>query len=370
MKKSTNHQMDTNLKNLLVQGVEQGIFPGGGAAVSWRRGDERKTGSAFAGIKDIRYPDEPVNEDTFFDLASLSKALSTTLILYSLIEEKKMGIDDTLQDLLNRDIPKDKQGITVRHLLSHSSGLISYKPYFKGFATQRIQGNIDVLLKCILAEPLEYEPEIDCQYSDLGFILLGHIVEHLTGKALNINFEERITAPLGLEKDIFYLPGTGTVFEKKQFAATENCPWRGRVMQAEVHDEHCWLMDGVSGHAGLFGKVGGVLRLCEEILDQWQGRGKTYSWTGMLAQGLLRQYDNQTWSLGFESPSAQGSSGGKYLSSRSVGHLGYTGTSFWIDPDKQLVMVLLTNRVHPTRENTKIRQFRPLFHNKVIEGLE
>lgn len=364
--------MDTNLKNLLVQGVEQGVFPGGAAAVSWGSGSERKTGSAFAGIKDIRYPNEQVKEDTFFDLASLSKALSTTLILYSLIEEKRIGLEDTLQDLLNLDIPKDKQGITVRHLLSHSSGLTSYKPYFKSFAADIIQGNRNVLLQSIMAEPLEYETEIKCQYSDLGFILLGYIVEYLTGKALDKNFEERVTAPMGLEKDIFYLPGMGTMVEKKQFAATEDCSWRGRIMRAEVHDEHCWLMDGVAGHAGLFGKVRGVLRLCEEILDQWQGRGKPCSWTGMLAQGLLRQYDNQTWRLGFDGPSVQGSSGGKYFSSRSVGHLGYTGTSFWIDPDKQLVMVLLNNRVHPTRENTKIRQFRPLFHNKifkVIEGL-
>ena len=361
--------MDTNLRKLLVQGVEQGVFPGGAAAVSWGSGGERKRGSAFAGIKDIRYPDETIKEDTFFDLASLSKALSTTLILYSLIEEKRIGLEDTLQDLLNLDIPKDKQGITVRHLLSHSSGLISYKPFFKSFSAERIQGNRDVLLQCILAEPLEYEKKIECQYSDLGFILLGHIIENVTGKELDLNFEERVTAPLGLEKNIFYLRGTGIGVEKKQFAATEDCPWRGRIMQAEVHDEHCWLMDGVSGHAGLFGQAGGVLSLCEEILDQWQGKGKPCSWTGMLVQGLLRQYDNQTWSLGFEGPSVQGSSGGKYLSSKSVGHLGYAGTSFWIDPDKQLVMVLLTNRVHPTRENTKIRKFRPYFHNKVIEGL-
>jgi len=359
--------MDTNLKNLLVQGVEKGVFPGGAAAVSWGSGAERKMARAFAGIKDIRYPNEPVKEDTFFDLASLSKALSTTLIVYSLIEEKKMGIDDTLQNLFNRDIPKDKQGITVRHLLSHSSGLISYKSYFKSLAPERSRRNRDVLLQYILAEPLEYKPETDCQYSDLGFILLGYIVENLTGKALDINFEERVTAPFGLEKDIFYLPGTGTVADINKFAATEDCPWRGRVMRAEVHDEHCWLMDGVSGHAGLFGRVEAVLSLCEQILDQWQGRGKSCSWTGMLEQGLQKQYSNQTWCLGFDSPSVQVSSGGKYISSRSVGHLGYAGTSFWIDPDKQLVMVLLTNRIHPSRKKTKIRQFRPYFHNKVIE---
>ena len=369
MKRSTDHQMDTRLVDLLAEGVKKAVFPGGAAAVSWGFGSGRKRSFAVAGIKDNRYPNEPVQRDTFFDLASLSKALSTTLILYSLIEEKKIRLDDTLQTILDRDLPGDKQDITVRQLLSHSSGLISYKPYFKQFAPEIIKVNKKVLLRCILAEPLEYEPETDCRYSDPGFILLGHIVKRLTGKALNINFTDRISIPLGLENDIFYMPIAGSTVDQKQFAATEDCPWRGRVMRAEVHDEHCWLMNGVSGHAGLFGRVGGVLTLCETILDQWQGRGEPYCWSGMLAEGLQKQYTNQTWCLGFDSPSRQGSSGGKYLSSQSVGHLGYAGTSFWIDPEKDLIMVLLTNRVHPTRENTKIRQFRPYFHNQIIEGL-
>jgi len=361
--------MDINLRNLLVQGLEEGTFPGGAAAVSWGSGAERKRYTAFAGIKDIRYSDEEVTEETLFDLASLSKALSTTLILYSLIDEKKIGLNDSLQYLLNCDTGKDKQDITVRQLLSHSSGILSYKPYFKSMAAEITQGNRDVLLERILADPLKYEPGSECRYSDPGFIMLGHIIEKVTGRGLAENFVDRVTAPLNLENEIFYVPITGSTVNKQLFASTDDCPWRGKVMRAEVEDEHCWLMNGVSGHAGLFGKAGGVLKLCEEILDQWQGRGEACSWTGMLGRGLLRQYDNQTWCMGFDSPSVHGSSGGKYLSSQSVGHLGYAGTSFWIDPDRQLIMVLLTNRVHPTRENIKIRQFRPYFHNKVIEEI-
>ncbi|MEA2115421.1 MAG: serine hydrolase domain-containing protein [Thermodesulfobacteriota bacterium] len=359
--------MDKSLIDLLAQGVKKKIFPGAAAAVSWGSGSNRKRSIAVAGIKDNRYPDELIAKDTFFDLASLSKALSTTLIVYSLIEEKKLSLDDNLHSLFDREITKDKQPITVRQLLSHSSGLISYKPYFQRFAAEIKKENRELLLKQILLDQLEYEPETDCQYSDPGFILLGHLVEILTGNALDINFNERITIPLGLSKNIFYLPIAKSTVHSKMFAATEECPWRGRVIRAEVHDEHCWLMNGVCGHAGLFGNVEGVLSLCETILDQWQGRGKPCSWSGMLKQGLQKQYSNMSWCLGFDSPSEQGSSAGNYISAKSVGHLGYAGTSFWIDPEKEMVMVLLTNRVHPTRDNIKIRKFRPYFHDRIIK---
>ena len=370
MEKSKDHQMVNSLTGLLAQGVTKGAFPGAAAAVSWGSGSGRRRSIAVAGIKDKRYPDELIKKDIFFDLASLSKALSTTLVLYSLVDEKKLILEDTLQTIFNREITKDKQLITVRQLLSHSSGLVSYKPYFQSFAPEIKKENKELLLKRILIDKLEYEPETDCRYSDPGFILLGHIVELLTGNDLQINFKERITNPLGLSKDIFYLPiTTGNTVNAKMYAATEGCPWRGRIMRAEVHDENCWIMNGVCGHAGLFGNIKGVLSLCEKILDQWKGKGKLCSWGGMLKQGLQKQYSNKTWCLGFDSPSEQGSSGGNYISAKSVGHLGYAGTSFWIDPEKELVMVLLTNRVHPNRNNTKIKQFRPYFHDLIIKEL-
>jgi len=362
--------MDTCVANLLNEGVKKGVFPGAAVALSWGCGSVRTEIFSVAGSKDSRYPDDLISLHTFFDLASLSKPLATTLLIYSLIHEESITLNTTLADIFPREVPLDKSVITVGQLLSHSSGLTDYKFFFKEFVTVVCEENRERLFRYILDEPLEYKPGGRCLYSDLGFILLGYLVEQVTGISLEENFTERISIPAGLEKEIFYNPVIGSRSDPENFAATEDCPWRGRIMRAEVHDEHCWLMNGVSGHAGLFGTAGGVLSLCESVLDSWQGRENSCRWSAMVDSGLQKLYPDQTWCLGFDSPSEQGSTGGKYLSPGSVGHLGYTGTSFWIDPEKELVIVLLTNRVNPSRKNIKIRQFRPYFHDTVIQQLQ
>ena len=152
------------------------------------------------------------------------------------------------------------------------------------------------------------------------------------------------------------------------FAPTENCAWRGRILCAEVHDDNAYVMGGVAGHAGLFGDIHSVLRLSTFILDMWLGDAVH---PNINNEDLRRCMERQnigasTWGLGFDTPSEKGSSGGRFLSAVSAGHLGFTGTSFWIDKEKQLVMVLLTNRVHPRRDNEGIKDFRPLFHDTVV----
>ncbi len=361
--------MDRFIEHLLCQGVEQGVFPGAAASVSWGREGERKQAVACCGIKDSRYPEDRVTEETFFDLASLTKALSTTLIIYALIQERKLNPDDRLERFFPDSLPGDKKNIRLDQLLSHSSGLAAYKTYFLQYPPEIHKKNRENIIRSILAEPLEYEPGSRCVYSDLGFIILGKIIEQVTGESLARGFNRYVAAPAGLSGSLFFLPLPAEEVRKNDFTATENCPWRGRILRAEVHDEHCRLMGGVSGHAGLFGTAEGVARLCGLLLDQWQGVGQNFAWSGMLQQGLVRQYPDQTWCLGFDTPSSRGSSAGKLISPSSVGHLGYAGTSFWIDPERDLVMVLLTNRVHPSRENKKIRSFRPYWHTRIIEYL-
>ena len=344
---------------LLRHGLTEQVFPGAAAAVACGTGPARQTWTACAGVMDSR-DQSLVTEATLFDLASLSKALSTTLLFYSLFAEGRLRPEDRLADLL-ADVPPDKGRITLRSLLSHSSGLAAYQPWFKTFAPVQKPDNRARLLRLILNEPLAYAPESRCLYSDLGFMLLGWIAEELTGKDLAVNFQERIAGPLGLEKELLCQV---SMEQRQNCAATEQCSWRGRMMRGEVHDEHCWLLNGLAGHAGLFGTVSGVLRLCGAILDSWKKGGNAAgSWAAFLPHGLLPQLSGWTWCLGFDRPTPGASSSGRYFSAQSVGHLGFTGTSFWIDPERELIVILLSNRVHPSRENSRIRKFRPWFHD-------
>lgn len=361
-------ELDSSLKKLCVQGVASGVFPGVAAGVAVGLGAGRRRVVQVAGRTRTEGGKGPqVTRDTLFDLASLTKPLATALVLFALVHEARIALTDPLA--LFFDI-KDtaKKGIDLDMLLSHSSGLAPYRPYYQEFDPMIKPGCGDALLSRILADPLLYEPGTGCCYSDLGFILLGRVIARVTGMGLDECFRTYVSARLGLEKDISFLPvsRSGQRIRTRLVAATENCPWRRRVLAGEVHDEHCWLMDGVSGHAGLFGTVDAVLTLCGHILDQWlRGRGDLPV-GDILSRALRRKHAAHTWCRGFDTPSAEGSSGGTLLARDSVGHLGYTGTSFWIDPQQEMVMVLLSNRVHPSRENRLIREFRPRFHDTLL----
>ncbi|MFP7754177.1 serine hydrolase domain-containing protein [Thermodesulfobacteriota bacterium B35] len=359
-------QLDRELKNLCRRGVAEGVFPGVAAGMVLGERGNRQTIVRTAGRTGTDGDNRmTVTEDTLFDLASLTKPLATALIIFALIDEGKLSLHDPLTRFIDPGEGRLAE-IDLDMLLTHSSGLAAYRPYYQRFRPVVEPGNSDALVRAILADPLEYEPGSECRYSDLGFILLGRVIEQVSGLGLDECFSRYISGPLDLEEDIFFLRLTGSRHRLagRSIAATENCPWRGRVLTGEVHDEHCWLMDGVSGHAGLFGTVGAVLTMCTRILDQWQGRGE--SGAHALATGLQRKYRDRTWCRGFDMPSPQGSSGGHLLSRHSIGHLGYTGTSFWIDPEKKVIMVLLSNRVHPDRSNRKIRRFRPRFHDTLL----
>ena len=359
------------LATLLGEGVRQGAFPGASAAVIRGYGPEQNLIMATAGTTRLDNRARAVRPETFFDLASLSKPLATTLLLFDSMEQGILTPASRYGELCSRPVPDEKREITVGQLLCHASGLPAYHPYYRDIAPVPKPAHRDKILEIILREPLAYQPGGECQYSDLGFLLLGDLLEEVTKMRLNELFRKRIAQPLGLEKEIFYMPlvGQSPLYRDDRFAATEDCAWRNRTLQGEVHDEHCFLLGGVSGHAGLFGTVRAVALLCGAILKTWQGRSTALPISPALLQQALRpQLPGQTWRLGFDAPSPTGySSAGQRLSRGSVGHLGYAGTSFWIDPDHQIIIVLLTNRVHPSRKNTKIREFRPWFHDRIME---
>jgi CubicO group peptidase (beta-lactamase class C family) len=314
-----------------------------------------------------------VRLETHFDLASLSKPLAPTLLLFDCMEQGLLTAETRYASLCCRPVPEEKREITIGQLLSHSSGLPAYHPYYTNFAPVPDPASRDRILAAIEHEPLGYQPGNTCLYSDLGFLLLGDLLEKVTKTTLDELFRKRIARPLGLEKEIFYVPlsGQSPCYSDNRFAATEECPWRNRVLQGEVHDEHCLLFGGVSGHAGLFATIRGVTALCKAILDTWQGLTTPLPVSPAFMTRALQPFvPGQTWCLGFDTPSPAGyTSAGQRLSRTSIGHLGYAGTSFWIDPDHSLIIVLLTNRVHPSRNNTKIREFRPWFHDRIMEYL-
>jgi len=372
MKKSCFSELDKVLIPLLKKGVENGVFSGAAVGVY-----KNSKGSAEKKIichgKTKNGPEgKSVKNNTLFDLASLTKPLCTVLGILHLIETNKISWNTKIESLFGTKTAVFLKNIQITHLLSHSSGLKAYKPFYLAFPAIRDPKNKQKLLNSIFKEKPVFAAGEKCVYSDLGYILLGEIIEKVSGKQLNHFFDLIITRPLGLNKQIMFIPvDKYETRENTEILATQYCPWRQRLLQGEVDDEHCWLMNGVAGHAGLFGNIQGVLDMSAHILNQWQGRGEHPSYSSTLLQtALVRQHNDQTWCLGFDTPSQPGSSGGKYISEKSVGHLGFTGTSFWIDPENDMVVVLLTNRVHPKRENEKIKQFRPLLYDTVYQTMQ
>lgn len=361
-----------NLLRYLCQlGVDKTFFSGCTAGISVGSGHDRQRFITGAGKCSYEANSQIVKKATFFDLASLTKPLCTTLCILVLIKQGKLTWDTLLVDCL-KEFKNDpyKRNIRIEHLLTHSSGLRAYRPYFRFFKGVFTEEDKERLLKYINSDKIVYDLGTQNLYSDLGYILLGEIIERKSGQKLDHFFAEQITRKLNLENDLFFVPINKESANKfvQDCAATEKCPWRGRIIQGEVHDEHCWLMGGIAGHAGLFGTIEGVLQLCELMLDQWVGKGKNPFLPGLLFKQLFTTPNNKlNWYRGFDRPTPGGSSSGRYFSEKSAGHLGFSGTSFWMDPENKIVVVLLTNRIHPSRENIKIRSFRPWFHDQIME---
>ena len=223
----------------------------------------------------------------------------------------------------------------------------------------------------IRREPLQTPPGRETLYSDLGFIFLEWIFERVSGVDLHQWTRERIYRPLGLKKMGFRPLGSETIQDPGPYAATEECPWRRKILVGEVHDENAYAVGGVSGQAGLFGTAGEIYRLLRALKRAWDGADTTGPFDGALVRAFWQRqsiWGGDGRALGFDIPAPEGSSAGRFFSPQTVGHLGFTGTSFWFDLDRDLLVILLTNRVHPTRSNEKIRRFRPLIHDLIFSA--
>ena len=306
----------------------------------------------------------PVDNDTVFDLASLTKPLVTSLSMLALLQEGKLKREHTLKQFFQKSMP-GKENITLSNLLSHSSGLPAHRPYYKKLIEIPASDRMERLVGWILDEQLVFQPGTENLYSDLGFILLGRIIEMVSGESLDEYWQKKIIKFLHLDKGLFFAGKR----KKNSFvcAATGRCCWSNSELCGVVNDDNCRALGGVAGHAGLFGSAGALLSLCEEILLQFRGDKRHVSYSSENLRKVLKNKQG-SWVFGFDTPSGFSSSG-KYFSDMTIGHLGFTGTSFWIDLQREIAIVLLTNRVSCGESLEPIKKLRPIIHDTIMEFL-
>uniref|UniRef100_A0A7C3V4Y6 Class A beta-lactamase-related serine hydrolase n=1 Tax=Desulfobacca acetoxidans TaxID=60893 RepID=A0A7C3V4Y6_9BACT len=349
------------LANLLEEGREQGVYTGAVALVGL---EGKLLWQGAAGRTSLDPTRPPVTPDTIFDLASLTKPLATTLALMLLADRGRISLEATLGEVLPVPwLPADKRPLTLKSLLSHRAGLPAWRPFFEKVLAAPEPERPLLLPRLAAAEPLENEPETTTLYSDLGFMLLGAVVEHLSGLDLETFCRQEVFEPQGL-KILGFKPNSRLTWDNFTWAATEESLGPG-----EVHDENARAAGGVAGHAGLFGTGTEVFDLAAGLFHAYHGRGEGLGISRKVAQQFLTPVTPGGRTPGFDVPTPGQSSAGRFVSPHSVGHTGFTGTSFWLDLARGQMVVLLTNRVLLCRNSDRIKAFRPRFHEAACRAL-
>jgi len=333
------------------------------------------------GLAVVRPERIPMARETIFDLASLTKPVATTTAVLLLADEGALSVDDPVCAHLPAFADRGKREITLRQLLTHSSGLKPWRAFHELLLEkerktgERVIGTPaarESVIDRIVRSGLVHEPGAAAVYGDLDFIVLGAVVEAVTRQPLDDFCSDRIFRPLAMDDTFFVrlVEGRSAMPEplRRRVAATENCPWRGRILWGEVHDPNASVMGGVAGHAGLFSTVDDLMTFAQTLLDVWHGRSDALP-RERLRAFLTRQPlpEDSDWALGWDTPTPGVSSSGRHFSPRSVGHLGFTGTSLWIDLEREVIVVLLTNRVHLVAKRSRF-DLRPTIHDAVIEA--
>jgi serine-type D-Ala-D-Ala carboxypeptidase len=350
---------------LLERGVTDHAFPGACAEVGrvsgplWRQAFGARTYDPY---------DSHIPDDTIFDLASLTKPIATATLVMRAADDGLIAIDEPVGNRLREWRGSDRQEVTVRDLLAHCSGLPAYLPFFRDH-TGRVEFE-----PAICRTPLEYVPRTASIYSDLGFILLGFILEDARNPSRTAGVVDpsaglaaqfrRVASFLSSDPLTFNPPRT----DRPRIAPTEFDAWRGRTLIGEVHDENAWALGGAAGHAGLFGTAAAVGGFARAVLATLAGN-RILARPDTLHEFIARRPEipGSSRALGWDTMLPTSSCGAR-MSPTAIGHTGFSGTSLWIDWERDLYVVLLTNRVHPTRDNNRIRTIRPAFHDAVIEA--
>lgn len=337
-----NENMQKLLVSMLEEGVKDGCFPGGAAAVG--RGDEVL---AIGCAGTLSVDGSAVNLDTRYDMASVSKVLGPTMIALKMIESGKLALYDVIGDYVP-DAPQDKKEITILQLMTHTAG---FNPAF--WLEDLCESPADVL-KVLMEKPLDYAPGGGPAYSCMGYITLTKILEKINNRPLDVLAQEMVFDPLGMTHT-GYCPTGGNI------AATEVDPATGKAWVGIVHDENARFQNGVSGNAGVFSDIGDMVKFCQMLACG----GKDYLTSAMLNKAIRNYTPGKDVhrGLGFHLGGTEFNYLGDLMPDCSFGHTGFTGTSFGVDPTTGYYVILLTNRVHPTRDSFTQIRFRRVFHN-------
>lgn len=386
--------MANAVDRMMEKGIKDKVFPAASLLVS-------KKGEI---LHNKQYGD--AREGTCFDIASLTKPICTATLATMLIEEGLLKLTDTVYQWLGGARLLEHKLMTVENLLNHTSGLPAWQPYYRELPLDLVGtegGKRFILDACYHEAPL-YKPGERTLYSDIGYILLGEIVEQAAKMQLDNFFNHNVAHPLSLN-DTFFVrligkpvsktakrtyatadqhvptPKHGLPAERKKlkpgehrrFAPTEDCPWRERIIHGVVHDQNTYALGGVAGNAGLFSTAVDLHRFILEWINCYNGRS---DW---MPQKILKQMVNfssvkrskgeDLYIGGWNIPSSRNPSSGRHFSKETIGHLAYTGCSVWIDLKKEFWVILLTNRIHPSTTNEKIKAFRPLVHDMVYDNI-
>lgn len=393
--------MKDQINKTMEKAVAEGVFPSASLLVA-------KGGEV---LHNRQYGD--AREGTCFDIASLTKPVCTATLVMMLVEEGLLKTTDNVYQWLGGARLPEHKLMTVQDLLNHTSGLPAWQPYYRELPLDLVgtESGKHFILDSCFREPPVNPPGEKVLYSDIGYIILGEIIEQAAGAPLGVLFSNRIAKPLGLG-DTFFVkllgkpveqtskrtfasadqhvptPKHGLPAERKarkegehrRFAPTEDCPWRERVIHGEVHDQNTFALGGVAGHSGLFSTASDLHRFILEFVSCYNGKSK---WIPKSAVRCFIDFDDEkTQKLiskrpmgdniylgGWNTPSPRNPSCGTHFSKETIGHLGYTGCSFWIDLKKDYWVILLSNRIHPSTTNERIKAFRPRIHDLVYDTL-
>lgn len=347
------------LRGVLREAVEKNQIAGAEAMVLL--GDNVVYHGAEGFLQKVLQP-VPIEDGALFDLASLTKVVVTTTSLMILVERGEIDLSDPVSKHLSDFRRAGYEDITIRSLLTHTSGL----PHLTGFF-EKHRGKV-IYRRNLFDLPLRAEPGTTRVYSDTGMIVAGWVVEEAAGMRLDRFASENIFKPLGMTSTGYNPPYR----EWTRTAATEYCPWRDKILRGEVHDENAWSLGGVAGHAGLFSIAADLAVFCRMMLQEGEWNGARILGAESVREMITPQPipDSDFQGLGWQLQEERGQKTGSLISPRTYGHTGFTGTSLWLDPDYDLAVILLTNAVHPSRITAERAPVRQGFHRIVSEAVE